>query len=340
MPKERLVQFTDSGFYVPQANAYIDPWKPVNKAIITHAHADHSRPGSQQYICTPMTEPVLRYRLQTQASTSYSYGETFFINGVQFSFHPAGHIIGSAQVRIEYKGEIWVLSGDYKTQADGFIPAFEPIKCHHFVTESTFGLPVFSWKTNDVLSEEINNWWSANQAENKPSLLLGYSLGKAQRLLCMVDPKIGPIYTHGAVENINKVLRESGYDLPNTTYLSKEIKKSALGQALIIAPPSAAGSTWVRRLGTHRSAMASGWMQLRGARRRRGSDTGFIVSDHADWNGLLDAIKATEASHVYVTHGYTDIFTKYLIEKGYDAHVVSTEYEGELAEIQQPVEAE
>ena len=339
MPKERLVQFTDSGFYVPQANAYIDPWKPVNKAIITHAHADHSRPGSQQYICTPMTEPVLRYRLQTQASTSYSYGETFFINGVQFCVHPAGHIIGSAQVRIEYKGEIWVLSGDYKTQADGFIPAFEPIKCHHFVTESTFGLPVFSWKTNDVLSEEINNWWSANQAENKPSLLLGYSLGKAQRLLKYLDTDIGKIFTHGAIENMTEVIRPM-VNFPETTRITRETKKEELIGNIVLAPPSAHGSTWIRKMVPYITASASGWMAFRGARRRRAVDRGFVMSDHCDWQELLVAIKATEAEKIICTHGYTDIFSKYLREQGYDARTESTQFEGELSESDTKEESE
>lgn len=327
-----LVQFTDKGFYVPAADVYIDPWRAVDKAIVTHAHADHARYGCGQYISTPLTEVVLRYRLKTQSTTSYPYGETFTIRGVQFSFHPAGHIIGSAQVRIEYRGEIWVLSGDYKTQADGLVVDFEPVPCHHFVSECTFGLPVFKWKKNEVLSSEINHWWEANKKEGKASLLLGYSLGKAQRLLGMVDTSIGPIYTHGAIENINQVLREAKYSLPETQYIDQHISKDQLKGSLIIAPPSAIGSTWVKRLGPYTSAMASGWMQMRGARRRRGSDTGFIVSDHADWDGLLSAIKETGAENIYVTHGYTELFNRYLNEHGFNSNIVSTEYEVELEE--------
>jgi len=321
-----LVQFTDKGFYVPPADVYIDPWRGVKKAIVTHAHSDHARRGSEQYICTPLTEPVLKYRLQTTATTSYAYGESFTINGVQFSFHPAGHIVGSAQVRIEHKGEIWVISGDYKTQHDGFIEGFEPIRCHHFVTECTFGLPVFRWEAPSDLKNQLNTWWAENKINGTASVLLGYSLGKAQRLLKMLDPSIGKIYTHGAVENINEVLCSSGYDLPKTHYIDNTITKKEFIGNIIIAPPSAIGSPWIKRIGPHKSASGSGWMQMRGTRRRRGTDTGFVISDHADWDGLLSAIKETQAEHVYVTHGYTDIFNKYLNEIGIQSAIVKTEY--------------
>ena len=324
-----LLEFTDVGIYCPKADVYIDPWKPVKKALITHGHSDHARWGHQYYMATHEAVPVIRYRLGKIHIRGVAYGQSVLINGVKFSFHPAGHIPGSAQIRVEYKGEVWVASGDYKVEDDGLAEAFEPIQCHSFITESTFGLPIFDWKPQEQTIEEINLWWAQNASEGKVSILSAYSLGKAQRIINSVRQDLGRIFTHGAVENTNQVLRDQGYNIAPTTLVTKEHKTSDFDGSLVIAPPSAIGSSWSKRFKTSSIAFASGWMAMRGTRRRRAADRGFVLSDHADWKGLNSAIAATGAENIFVTHGYTDTFTKWLREKGYNAHVVSTEYNGE-----------
>lgn len=324
-----LIEFTNKGIYCSQADAYIDPWKPVKRAIITHGHADHSRWGNQYYLCTHTAKPVIKYRLGVINIESVAYGETVTMNGVKISFHPAGHIIGSAQVRLEYKGEIWVISGDYKIQNDGLSEAFEPVKCHNFITESTFGLPIYKWKPQSVIAEEINAWWQQNKEDGKVSVIGVYALGKAQRIIHSVDSSIGKIYTHGAIENTNEVIRKQGIKLPETTKVNAQVKKHEYAGSLVLATPAAMNSSWMRRFKPVSTALASGWMTLRGTRRRRSVDRGFIMSDHADWEGLNSAIKATEAERVFVTHGSTAVFKRWLNEQGIWAEEVSTEYEGE-----------
>lgn len=327
-----LLEFTDRGIYCAQADVYIDPWRPVDRALITHGHADHARWGHKKYLCTRLAKPVIRYRLGPISVDTVEYGEERVVNGVRISFHPAGHIIGSAQIRVEYKGEVWVASGDYKTEDDGLATAFEPIKCHTFITESTFGLPVYEWKPQAEVMTSINDWWRANVAEGKVSVLSSYALGKAQRVMHGLDTSIGPILTHGAVENTNSVLREQGIILPATTRIVQGIKKKTFSGGIVIAPPSAIGSPWIKKFQPYSLGIASGWMTLRGARRRRNADRGFVLSDHADWRGLNDAIAATGASRVIVTHGYTDIFRRWLQDQGYEAYAEATEFEGESGE--------
>jgi putative mRNA 3-end processing factor len=225
-----------------------------------------------------------------------------------------------------------VISGDYKVQNDGISEPFESIKCDHFITECTFGLPAFKWENNGTIQNQINQWWSENAQNNRPSIIGAYALGKAQRIMTMVDPSIGPIYGHGAIENVNEVLRNQGIKLPNSEKIGLVNNKTDYSKALIIAPPSALQSSWVDKFKDHSSAVASGWMAIRGTRRRRNVDMGFVVSDHADWKGLLEAIKATGAQNIYTTHGYTDIFARYLNEIGYKAKVVATDY-GEEGDI-------
>ncbi len=325
-----LLEFTDKGIYCPQANVYLDPWKPVEKALITHGHSDHAYWGHQHYLCTKDAMPVIRYRLNTASPIqTIAYHETIDINGVKLSFHPAGHILGSAQIRAEYHGEVWVFSGDYKIQNDGLALPFEPIACHTFITESTFGLPVFKWKSQEKIFEDVNAWWKKNSSEGKVSVLAGYALGKAQRILMNVNQNIGKIFVHGAVENINNVIRSQGFTLPETTLITKDTKKQDWHGALVLCPPSAMGSPWMRKFLPYSLGIASGWMNLRGIRRRRGADRGFAISDHADFDGLNWAIKQTGAEHVYVTHGYSEIFAQWLRENGIDAKEVKTQYEGE-----------
>lgn len=320
---------TKRGIYCPAGDFYIDPWRNVDRALITHAHADHARPGHGAYLATDGTAPVMRHRLGDISLETITYGERRQIGDATVSFHPAGHVPGSAQIRVEVSGEVWVVSGDYKTTADRISTPFEPIKAHAFITECTFGLPVFRWQDEAALADEINAWWAAAAADGRPAMLGAYALGKAQRLLSLLDTAIGPILTHGAIENTNTVLRTQGVVLPDTIRVTPELKiKDHLG-ALVLATPSALGSTWAGRFKGASKAFASGWMAVRGIRRRRAADKGFVISDHADWAGLNTAIKATEAERVFVTHGYTSQFRRWLETQGYDAGVVETEFEGE-----------
>jgi len=324
-----LLQFTPKGIWCAQADVYIDPWRPVKKALITHGHADHSRYGSAAYLATETAAPVIKYRLGDIKMETIPFGKKTTINGVDFSFHPAGHILGSAQIRVEYKGEVWVASGDYKLENDGLAEPFEPIKCHTFITESTFGLPVFNWRPQEEIFADINDWWRKNAAEGKVSFITGYSLGKAQRILQGLDKRIGKIYTHGAVENINEVIRNQGILLPETIRVTKEISPKDYPTNLVLAPPGALNSAWMKKFKPLSIGIASGWMAMRGARRRKAAERGFVLSDHVDWKDLNRAIKETEAEKVIVTHGYTSIYTQYLQEQGLEAQAAVTEFTGE-----------
>lgn len=329
-----LLTFTPQGIYCKQADVYIDPWRTVSKALITHGHSDHARRGHTQYLCVDESKPILNHRLKGMNISSIPYREIIHINGVEISFHPAGHIIGSAQIRLSHKGETWVVSGDYKVVDDGISTPFEPVQCDHFITECTFGLPVYEWKDQTQIFDSMNHWWNKNKAEGKTSLITAYSLGKAQRVIHNVDKGIGQIFTHGAVEELNKVLRTAGtFDVP-TTCLSKDVNDAELAGSLIIAPSSAIGSPWLKRFKNLEIASASGWMAIRGMKRRRGNDTSFVLSDHCDWPGLMVAIEGTRATHIYPTHGYTRVFAQYLREQGYYAEPVSTEFTGE--EVEEP----
>lgn len=329
-----LLQFTDRGIYCQQAGVYLDPWKPVDKAIISHGHADHAYLGHKQYLSTSAAMPVIKHRLFLQNNIqTLEYGESLNINGVRFSFHPAGHIPGSAQIRVEYQGEVWVFSGDYKLEIDNISTPFEPIKCHVFITESTFGLPIYKWKPQREVFDEINFWWKKNREEGKTSVIAGYTLGKAQRVLKNVDASIGKIFTHGAVDAVNQVLRKQGLRLPEAPRVTNEVNKVDIRGSLVICPPSAVGSSWMRRFLPYSLGVTSGWMKLRGTRRRRGADRGFALSDHGDWNDLNTAVRETGAQRIFVTHGYTEIFTQWLNTQGFEAKEVKTKFEGELGEM-------
>ncbi|MCY0387819.1 ligase-associated DNA damage response exonuclease [Robbsia sp. Bb-Pol-6] len=321
-----LVVARPEGLYCPPGDFYIDPWRPVPQAIITHAHADHARVGHGRYLAAAPGENVLRARLGEIALRTLPYGETLRVGDTQVSLHPAGHVLGSAQVRIAHRGEVWVASGDYKTETDPTCDPFEAVRCDTFITESTFGLPIYRWDPPAQTMEQINEWWRHNAALGRPSVLFCYAFGKAQRVLASIDPSIGPIFCHGAVEPLNQAYREAGVVLPDTTRVADVDARHRFAGALIVAPPSAAGSTWMRRFGTYGDGFASGWMRLRGARRRRGVDRGFVLSDHADWPGLQQAIVATGASRVIVTHGSIAPMVRWLSEQGLEAGAFSTEY--------------
>jgi len=331
-----LIEFTGKGLYCRQGNFYIDPWKPVEKAVITHAHSDHARAGSNAYLCHTYTKPILELRLGEHHFQTAEWHENVFINGVKVSLHPAGHIIGSAQIRVEYQGEVWVVSGDYKLEDDGISGAFEPVKCNTFISESTFGLPIYHWKPQQQLFEEMIKWIAYNKEHAKTSVLIAYSLGKAQRILHGLKETVQDIFVHGAIWNMHEVLLRAGWDLPRVQRLTPDTPKELYKGSVVIAPPGADGSPWMKRFAPYSVGICSGWMQVRGNARRRNVDAGFAMSDHADWKGLLQAVKETEAEKVYVTHGFQAAFSRYLQENGIEAGEVKTEYGGEEEAIANP----
>jgi putative mRNA 3-end processing factor len=326
-----ILRQTDRGLYCEAGDFYVDPWMAVPRAIITHAHGDHARWGCDSYLAAREGERVMRTRLGAGAQIRFvEYGEVVALGGAQVSLHPAGHILGSAQVRIAYRGEVCVVSGDYKTEPDSTCTPFEPLRCHTFVTESTFGLPVYRWSPESQTLEDIARWWRTNAAAGRASVLFAYSLGKAQRVLAgLRDENIGPIYTPGAIERLNRDYRDSGVALAATTYASSLPRGHDFSDGLVVAPPSAGGSLWLRRFGAISTGFASGWMRIRGARRRRALDRGFVLSDHADWPSLLAAIDATGAETVWVTHGYREPLVRWLLEHGRNAESIASHWEGE-----------
>ncbi|MFT3664462.1 ligase-associated DNA damage response exonuclease [Piscinibacter sp.] len=330
MAEPDLVVQRPEGLYCPPGDFFIDPWRPVERAVITHAHADHARAGHAHYLAAAPGAGVLRTRLGGIDLQALAYGEVVEQRGVRISLHPAGHVLGSAQVRIEHRGQVWVASGDYFVSGAGdhnpTCAAFEPVRCHCFITESTFGLPVYRWRPQAEVFAAIDDWWRANAEAGRASVLFGYSFGKAQRILAGVDAAIGPILVHGAVEAVNQAYRAAGVALPATRLATEVDDKAVLSRALVVAPPSAAGSAWMKRFGPATDAFASGWMQLRGARRRQGVERGFVLSDHADWPGLQAAIGASGASRVIVTHGYEAVMVRWLAAQGLQAGSFSTEY--------------
>lgn len=321
-----LVVERPEGLYCPAGGFHIDPWRPVARALVTHAHADHARPGHASYLCAEPGAGLMRTRLGDVALQTLRYGERLRCGDAVVSLHPAGHVLGSAQIRIEAHGEVCVVSGDYKLGADPTCAAFEPVACRTFVTESTFGLPIYRWPPLHALIADIHAWWQENAAAGRCSLLSCYALGKAQRLLASIDAGLGPILVHGAIESVNRAYRAAGIALPATGLASAATDKATIGRALVLAPPSAAGSTWARRFGDASLAFASGWMLVRGARRQRRVEQGFALSDHADWPGLLAAIRDTGAERVRVTHGRADALVRYLGELGLQADALHLDY--------------
>ena len=282
------------------------------------------------YLCAFDGLAVMRARLGDEANIqTLEYGEPLLIGSARVSLHPAGHVLGSAQVRIDVEGHIAVVSGDYKTEPDVTCRPFEPVKCHLFVTESTFGLPIYRWPSEGSVFAKINDWWRSNQSHGKCTFLMGYALGKCQRVLAKLDPGIGPIYLHGAVHRLTEAYRESGIALPDTYLVSEAPKGLDWSKAIVLAPPSAHGSTWMRRFGEYATGFMSGWMAIRGTRRRRAIDRGFVLSDHVDWPSLITAIGETDAERVWVTHGYSGPVVRYLEEHGIQAEVLTTQWEGE-----------
>jgi len=312
-----VLEIREQGLYCAAGDFFIDPVAPVERAIVTHAHSDHVRPGSRHYLTAGDGVALVRARVGTDSSIQgLKYGERLRMAGVSVSLHPAGHMLGSAQVRLEQGGETWVAAGDYKLAHDPTCPLFEPLRCHTFVTESTFALPIFRWCEPRETFDAIEAWWRGNQETGKASVLFVYPVGKAQRVLAGVNTGIGPVICHGAVERINAIYRGQGIALPASGNIQEHRR------ALILAPPSAIGSPWLRRFTPISTAMASGWMRIRGTRRRRALDRGFVLSDHADWPGLLEAIAHTGAENVWVTHGYRAPLARWLTEHGTPAEAI------------------
>jgi putative mRNA 3-end processing factor len=328
--ESRLLTLTEHGLYCPAGDFYVDPWRPVRHAVITHAHSDHARWGSQCYLSSTGNADFLKLRLgPTIDLQTLPLGESLRVKDVRVSLHPAGHIRGSCMVRVEHQGQVALVTGDFKRDPDPTCEAFEPVACDLIVTESTFGLPVFRWRDTAIVAGDINAWWCKNRSERRTSVLFAYALGKAQRLLASIDASIGPIYLHGALVNPTSLYQNQGCLLPDCRPVSEAPTGTRWHESLIIAVPSAAGSPWLRRFGEISTAMASGWMAIRGNRRRRALDRGFVLSDHADWDGLLRTVRECGAEHVWVTHGFAPILARYLSEQGVDAAPLSTAFQGE-----------
>ncbi len=323
-----LVELTDKGLYCPAGDFHIDPWRPVARAVITHAHADHARPGSGLYFAETSSEPILRQRLGADLHfRGLAYGEPLELGRARVSLHPAGHILGSAQVRVEVDGEVWVVTGDFKRDRDPTCTAFEPVRCDTLITEATFALPIYRWPGIDTVAASIYRWWQANAEQGRASVLFCYALGKAQRVLAaLLAHTDRRALLHGAVVPLTQIYRAAGVAmLPTEAALEAEVEKKFAGE-LIIAPPGANGTAWMKRFGDCGTGFCSGWMLLRGNRRRRGYDRGFVLSDHADWPALLQTIEESGAQRVLATHGRSDILVRYLRERGMAAEELRTEF--------------
>lgn len=325
---------TASGVYCPVGGFHIDPWQPVDRAVITHAHADHARPGSRAYLCAGPAAPLLRRRMGDGCTVeSLPYGQVLPLGGVRVSFHPAGHVLGSAQLRLDGPGGVWVVSGDYKRAADPTCAPFEVVACDTFVTESTFGLPIYRWDPTARVIDDVIEWWDANRESGRTSVLFCYALGKAQRLLAELARRTErTVLVHGMMLSMVDGYREAGIDLPPVEPATERPRGASYAGELVLAPLPARGTPWMRRLGRVSDAFASGLMRVRGVRRQRAFDRGFVLSDHADWPDLLRTVRETGASRVLVTHGHADAFARHLRTQGIDAAVIRTAWEGEPPE--------
>lgn len=338
MKNSSFIQFTSKGIYCVPGKFYIDPWKPVDLAVISHGHGDHARWGMKKYLCHHFTKPILKLRIGEDINVqSASYGEVLNINGVKLSFHPAGHIVGSAQIRLEYKGYVVVFSGDYKVQNDGISTPFELVKCHEFITESTFGLPIYNWLPPKEYAEKMKSWVAQNRENGKTSVFVGYSLGKAQRIMKSLENS-GKIFVHSSIAKLNEAIESVGITLPNYETVNFYENFKETDGDIVIVPPALLDSNVIKKIPNRATAICSGWMQVRGSRRWRSADAGFAISDHADWKGLLETVKATEAEKIWVTHGQTEVFSRYLNEIGISAEPVKTVFGDEETELDEKTE--
>ena len=322
---------TAEGLYCPDGDFHIDPWGPVPRALITHAHGDHARVGSAAYLCTDRCAPLLRRRFGGDAAIeSVGYGRSLTLRSTRVSFHPAGHVLGSAQIRIEGAGGVWVVSGDYKIAPDPTCAPFEPVACDTFITESTFALPIYRWDPVEAVIAEVLAWWESNRERGLTSILFCYTIGKAQRLLAeLARVTDRPVLVHGMMVPMIDVYRSAGVAMVPTQTLIDRPRGTSLAGELVLAPLSARGTPWMRRLGDISDAFVSGLMRVRGVRRQRAYDRGFVLSDHADWPALLDAIAQAGAGRVIATHGHAEALARFLKEQGRDSSVMRTAWEAE-----------
>lgn len=316
---ERLLADAREGLRCAAGGFHLDPREPVPLAVVTHAHADHAVPGSARYLCAAESVSLLRHRLGADAAIDgVAYGEERALGETRISFHPAGHVLGSAQVRVESGGEVWVATGDYKREADPTCAPFVPVRCDVLVTEATYALPIFRWDDPREVLREVHRWWQANA--RRASVLFCYVLGKAQRILAgLAELTDRPVYVHGALEPITRIYRESGVRLLPTLPVAETAKGRSFAGELVLAPITARGSPWMRRFADHESAFASGSMRIRGQRRRRSFDRGFALSDHADWPGILRTIEESGARRILATHGHREALVHWLTDRGFDA---------------------
>lgn len=328
--RDDLVVLRPEGLYCPAGDFHIDPWRPVARAVITHGHGDHARGGMQEYHCSPSSEAILRWRLGDVRIHSHRWGVPFRMGGVEVSLHSAGHVLGSAQVRIDDGEQVWVASGDYKRQPDPTCDPFEVVPCDTFITEATFASPIYRWPDTSEVAADIVAWRRECGERGEAAILLCYALGKAQRVLAELLPLDDqPAWLHGAIDNGVQVYRQAGIPMLASQAVAEQGRQPDSAGRLVLAPPSAAGTPWVRRFGRHQLGFASGWMHLRGNRRRRNVDRGFVVSDHADWPALLETIAQTGATRIIATHGNTDALIRYLRENGTAAEAFRTDYGSE-----------
>jgi putative mRNA 3-end processing factor len=325
-----LITVLPEGLYCEPGGFFVDPWKGVDVALITHAHSDHARSGSSRYLATSISAGILKKRLgEGIALQGVEYGEKIKLGSTWVSFHAAGHVLGSAQIRIEHGDEVWVISGDYKRCHDPTCEAFEVVPCHTFITEATFGLPIYHWDTGEQTCWQIYDWWQSDR--DRPSILFCYAFGKAQRVLAeLAKFTTQPVYVHGAIHVLTEIYRDAGIKMVETIPVSEMPRAHKFNGDLILAPPSGHRSSWMKRFSQPQTAFASGWMTVRGARRRGGYERGFALSDHADWQGLVNTVLQTGAQTVYVTHGQNDVLSRYLCEvHGLNAMPLKTLFEGE-----------
>ncbi len=317
-----LIRSTPKGLYCEAGDFYIDPTGPVHRAVITHGHGDHARPGSRSYLAASSSEHILRTRLGSVSIQFLPYGKSLQIKDTKVSLHPAGHILGSAQIRIESSHQVLVVSGDYKLEEDPTCLPFEPVPCDLFLTESTFALPIYRWPDPKSTIHAIEAWWQNNQQEGKVSLLSAYALGKAQRILAQINPQIGPIWVHPNIAILNEAYRKSGVPLPPANVFNRSCSLSELSRSLILVPPHISPARFLGTTLPVSIGFASGWMLTRETYSNRSVNAGFVLSDHADWPSLLKAIDATGAKVVYASHGYADFLVDHLRSQNRIASVI------------------
>jgi putative mRNA 3-end processing factor len=316
-----LVVWTPQGLYCPPGDFYIDPRHRVAQAVITHAHGDHARSGCDRYWTAARGAALLRERIGNGARiVPLAYGARASFNGVQVSLHSAGHILGSAQVRIEHEGQVWVVSGDYKRDDDPSCDPFEIVPCDVFVTEATFARPEFDWSAQHQVSAQILDWWQDCRRQGRTAVLACYALGKSQRVLAeLQNLTIGSTehraYLHGSMTRFVRFYREAGIDLLPTEAIGAQVRHFNWAGQLVLAPPNIVASRWIKRFRPASLALASGWVRP-GHPLPEPYDQGFTLSDHADWPSLLRTIAECGAHKVRTMHGYSELLDAYLSERG------------------------